>query len=103
MFTFSQAVQFPVCSSGCEMTPRGQDPFARRQPPIQPVLDASFLLMQLSGTHGIVKLTDSHLSALRGRSFVSIVLDFSKIARGNLQKARKIYCAQMRNTIPAGE
>ena len=62
-----------VCYSGCEMTPR-RNSFARRQPPIQPVLDASFLLMQRSGTHALgVKLTGSHLPALRFRSFELIV------------------------------
>ena len=67
-----------VCYSGCEMTPR-RNSFARRQPPIQPVLDASFLLMQRSGTHALcVKLTGSHLPVLRFRSFEPIVLKKKK-------------------------
>ena len=67
IWTFKQernCCTISVCYSGCEMTPR-RDSFARRQPPIQPVLDASFLLMQRSGTHALfVKLTGSHLPAL---------------------------------------
>ena len=67
IWTFKQernCCTISVCYSGCEMTPR-RDSFARRQPPIQPVLDASFLLMQRSGTHALcVKLTGSHLPVL---------------------------------------
>lgn len=67
IWTFKQernCCTISVCYSGCEMTPR-RNSFARRQPPIQPVLDASFLLMQRSGTHALfVKLTGSHLPAL---------------------------------------
>ena len=67
IWTFKQernCCTISVCYSGCEMTPR-RDSFARRQPPIQPVLDASFLLMQRSGTYALcVKLTGSHLPVL---------------------------------------
>ena len=59
-------------------------------------------LTQLSGTHGIVKLTDSHLSALRGRSFVSIVLKFLKIARGNLQNGAKNSATALRLALLPG-
>ena len=59
------AVQFLFASADAKMAPR-ENPFARWQPPIQPVLDAPFLLMQRSGTHALfVKLTGSHLPALR--------------------------------------
>ena len=69
IWTFKQernCCTISVCYSGCEMTPR-RNSFARRQPPIQPVLDASFLLMQRSGTHALcVELTGSHLPVLSG-------------------------------------
>ena len=67
IWTFKQernCCTISVCYSGCEMAPR-RNSFARRQPPIRPVLDAPFLLMQRSGTHALfVKLTGSHLPAL---------------------------------------
>ena len=89
IWTFKQernCCTISVCYSGCEMTPR-RDSFARRQPPIQPVLDASFLLMQRSGTHALfVKLTGSHLPVLRVRSFVLIVL-----CRGEKIKQKSIF------------
>ena len=53
-----------LCFSGCENGIAEPRSFARRQPPIQPVLNAPFLLMQRSGTHGSVKLTGAHLPAL---------------------------------------
>ena len=58
------AVQFQFAIADAKWH-RGKTSFARRQPPIQPVLDASFLLMQRSGTHALcVKLTGSHLPVL---------------------------------------
>ena len=95
IWTFKQernCCTISVCYSGCEMTPR-RDSFARRQPPIQPVLDASFLLMQRSGTHALlVKLTGSHLPVLRVRSFVLIVL-----CRGEKIKQKSIFFIDSRN------
>ena len=95
IWTFKQernCCTISVCYSGCEMTPR-RNSFARRQPPIQPVLDASFLLMQRSGTHALfVKLTGSHLPVLRVRSFVLIVL-----CRGEKIKQKSIFFIDSRD------
>ena len=95
IWTFKQernCCTISVCYSGCEMTPR-RDSFARRQPPIQPVLDASFLLMQRSGTHALFgTLTGSHLPVLRVRSFVLIVL-----CRGEKIKQKSIFFIDSRD------
>ena len=61
-----------------------ENPFARWQPPIQPVLDAPFLLIHATFGYAccFVELAGSHLPALPVFSFAIIVLLFSKIARG---------------------
>ena len=100
IWTFKQernCCTISVCYSGCEMAPR-RNSFARRQPPIRPVLDAPFLLMQRSGTHALfVKLTGSHLPAL------SVLLRAYCIVYGRKnQVAINIFLLIPKPGIPAG-